>query len=386
MGAKEEAGGSSAARISLIYGTKAQFIKMMPIVWDLERRRIPHRLIDTGQHETISADLRREYALRAPDYNLGSDFRNVNTIGRGIAWLGSNLYRYALRGRRTRDALFGGDRGIALVHGDTASTVLAAVIAKRAGQKLMHIEAGLRSWRLLNPFPEELVRILVMRMSDYLIAPSSRAHDNLAAMSLKGRAWCIGGNTGLDVVAADLERQPTPPITPASSYCVFTIHRMETLYNRRRLESVVDAVLKAQSKVQVLFVQHAPTARRLARYGMQEVLDGAGVRTLDLLDHNGFVHLLNGAEFVATDGGSVQEEASYLGIPCLLLRTATERPDGLDSNVVLSEMSSSRIDSFLENYRMHRGRRVDFGKIRPSAEIVDILVSELGYDERSASD
>lgn len=369
----------TAAQISLIYGTKAQFIKMMPIVWELERRGIPHGLIDTGQHESISSDLRREYGIRPPDCDLGHRYSNVNTLGRGMVWFASSLYHYAVRGERARKHLFGGDCGIALVHGDTASTVLAAVIAKRAGQKVMHIEAGLRSWSLVNPFPEEMVRIMVMRMSDYLIAPSTQACDNLSAMALNGRSWCIEGNTGLDVIAADLKRQPKEAAVPEGRYCVITIHRMETLYNRWRLENVVETVLAAQEKAQVQFVQHGPTVRRLARYGMLDRLKSAGVRLLDLMAHTGFVHLLNGAEFVITDGGSVQEEASYLGVPCLLMRLRTERADGLGGNVVLSKMNPATIDSFLDEYQRHRRPAVDFERIRPSSEIVDILVSELGH-------
>jgi len=331
MNAARASDGKAIPRISLFIGTKAQFIKMIPVAWELERRGVPYRLINTGQHESISAGLRKQYAVREPDASLGNKRSDVNTLGRGVAWLAGNLARYGLHGRRTKRELFD----------NTASTLLSSIIAKRAGQKVMHIEAGLRSWRLLHPFPEELVRILVMRMSDYLIAPSDQAHANLAAMSLAGRCWRVAGNTGMDVVAADLSMKPERPPDLPDSYCVVTIHRMETLYRRSRLDLVVDTVIQAQSRVPVLFVQHAPTARRLAAYGMLDRLEQAGVRMLDLIDHTGFVHLLKNAEFVITDGGSVQEESGYLGTPCLLMRLATERPDGLDGNVVLSEMDAA---------------------------------------------
>ena len=363
------------ALISLIYGTKAQFIKMIPVAWELERRGIPHRLIDTGQHQTITSDLRREYQARQPDHSLGPERSNVSTVGQGIAWLTANLYRHAVRGGRARRLLFEDRRGIALVHGDTASTVLGTVIARRAGQKVMHIEAGLRSWNRLNPFPEELVRILVMKLSDYLIAPSDQAFANLSAMSLRGRSWRVGGNTLIDVVGADLQKSPEKSPAPEGPYAVVTIHRMETLYNRRRLEIALDAILQAQRRAPVLFVQHAPTARKLESHGMLEVLEQAGVRRLELMDHTGFVHLLDGAQFVMTDGGSIQEEASYLGVPCLLMRVATERPDGLGANVVLSGMEPGRIASFIARHREYRRPRIDFRNVRPSAEIVDILDS-----------
>lgn len=361
------------ALVSLIYGTKAQFIKMMPVAWELDRRRLPYRMIDTGQHETITGDLRREYHARQPDHSLGPRYRNVDTIGRGVAWLASNLYQYGCRGTRARYRLFDDSCGIALVHGDTASTVLGTIIARRAQQKVMHIEAGLRSWNHLNPFPEELVRVLVMRMSDYLVAPSEQAYENLSAMSLKGRSWRVSGNTLIDVVGADLEKGRGKAAEAPDRYCVVTIHRMETLYNRKRLETVLETILLAQENVPVMFVQHAPTARKLSQHGMLTKLERAGVRMLDLMDHTAFVHLLDNAQFVITDGGSIQEESSYLGVPCLLMRMATERPDGLDGNIVLSEMDAARINKFIEHHREYRRPRVDFRKTRPSAEIVDIL-------------
>ena len=360
-------------RISLFLGTKAQFIKMIPVAWELEARGLPYRLINTGQHESISSDLRKQYGIRDPDHSLGDKRSDVNTLGRGMVWLGSNLARYAVRGRRTRRLLFGDVDGVVLVHGDTASTLLTTLIAKRAGQKVMHIEAGLRSWRLLNPFPEELVRILVMRMADYLIAPSSQAYGNLSVMGLAGHSWPVGGNTGMDIVGADLKRGPGHSDGDRQPYCVATIHRMETLYNRSRLKTVVDAILKARETLPVVFIQHGPTARRLVAYKLLEKLERARVRQTGLIDHAGFVRLLNGAEFVLTDGGSVQEEASYLGVPCLLMRMATERPDGLGENVVLSEMIAERIEAFIANYQQYRRTPVDFEKVRPSTEIVDIL-------------
>jgi len=352
---------------------------MIPIAWELEKRSIPYRLINTGQHESISADLRRQYGIKPPDYSLGNKRTDVNTVGRGLTWLVGNLGRYAARGTRARRVLFGDNEGVVLVHGDTASTLLSTVIAKRADQKVMHIEAGLRSWQYFNPFPEELVRIMVMRMSDYLIAPSDQAYENLAAMSLCGRCWRVGGNTGIDVAGADMRKKEWKTATSDSGpYCVVTIHRMETLYNRSRLETVVENVLRAQENLQVLFIQHAPTARRLANYGMLAKLEQAGVKMLDLMEHAGFVHLVKDSEFSVTDGGSVQEEAGYLGVPCLLMRLATERPDGLEGNVVLSEMDPERIESFINDYQRYRRPAVDFDAVSPSAEIVDILESVVG--------
>ena len=356
------------------WGTKAQFIKMVPVLMELDRRSWKYRIIDTGQHSGLITEIVKEFEVREPDVKLyGNADQGVSTLTQGLRWGLSLAWKYLPRARTVRRNLFGGATGISLVHGDTMSTLLATLIAKRGGQKVAHVEAGLRSWRYLNPFPEELIRVIVMHLADYLFAPSAGAFENLAKMSLSARAYRLSGNTVLDTVAKDLRRTPKslPELPPR--YSLATLHRLETIYQRRRLQWVVKLLLEANQRQPLVFVQHAPTVKRLRAYGLERVLAQAGVRQIPLLDHVSFLHLLKDASFLLTDGGSIQEEASYLGVPCLLLRSAAERTEGLGGNVVLSGLKDDRAQEFLDNFATYRRPKNICNLQSPSVAIADLL-------------
>ena len=360
--------------ISVFLGTKAQFIKMVPILLELDKRNCKYQIIDTGQHSGLITEIINEFDVRQPDVSLyGQGHQGVSTLIGGIKWILTVASKYLPRRKIVRQSLFGDTSGISLVHGDTVSTLLATLIAKRAGQKVAHVESGLRSWRFHDPFPEELVRVIVMRLADYLFAPSKTALGNLNKMSLADRAYRIPANTVLDAVAMDLRRTPKslPELPPR--YALATVHRLETIYQRRRLKRVVQILLEAHRHEPLVFIQHTPTVKRLRSFGLDRIIDEAGVQQLPLLDHVSFLHLLKGASFVLTDGGSIQEEASYLGIPCLLLRRTVERPEGLGENVVISGLQDNLVQEFLSNPSAYRRPQIVDVLNSPSAAIADHL-------------
>jgi UDP-N-acetylglucosamine 2-epimerase len=180
-------------RLHVFLGTKAQYIKTAPLLRLMDERAVDYRLIDSGQHAALSAGLRRELGVRDPDHVMGGS-RDVDTIAQALRWsagLGAQL-----RSASTlREEVFGGDGGICVVHGDTPSTFLSALMAKRAGLRTAHLEAGLRSRRLLHPFPEELIRLAVMRASDLLFAPDEQAVLNLRELRLRGEVLPVSANT-----------------------------------------------------------------------------------------------------------------------------------------------------------------------------------------------
>ncbi|GBE14880.1 UDP-N-acetylglucosamine 2-epimerase [bacterium BMS3Abin14] len=359
--------------LTVFTGTKAMFIKLVPLVLEFEKRGWPYRIIDTGQHAKLVAHIIEQFGLRKPGLSLTPEQEGVSTLGGGLRWM-LRLLSFVFRSRsRLQAELFQGKSGICFVHGDTMSTLLSCLIAKRAGQKVAHVEAGLRSRNYLHPFPEEIVRVLVMRMADYLFAPSKTAFENLEKMGLRNKSYLLSGNTNIDTMRLSLARPaPTLPELP-EKYALATIHRVETLYSRKRLRLVVDTLVNAQKTMPVVFIQHPPTVKRLKAYRLDTVLDNAGILPLSLLNHSGFVNLLKNAEFVITDGGSIQEETFYLGVPCLLLRRNTEREEGLGENVLLSKLDGNIIQKFLDAPEVYR--RVDSSEtaINPSEEIADII-------------
>src|SRR4051812_19490619 len=221
-------------------GTKAQYIKTAPVLRELDARGVAYRLIDSGQHAVLSAGLREELGVHAPDQVLGSA-RDVVSIPGAAAWATSVAARLAQRPERIRDELFAGAGGICIVHGDTPTTFLATVLARRAGLRVAHLEAGLRSHSLLHPFPEELIRLVVMRWADVLFAPDATAVENLDAMKVRGRVVALSSNTTADALRASLSGDMPPPTGPA----LFTMHRVENLHRRAVVDAFVELVVAA---------------------------------------------------------------------------------------------------------------------------------------------
>lgn len=355
--------------VHVFIGTKAQYVKTAPLLRLLDERGVPYRLIDSGQHAALSAQLRTELGVRAPDVTLGGS-RDITTIPAAIRWALAISWRL-LDGRRLRRELFGGQGGICVVHGDTPSTLLATLLARRAGLEVAHLEAGLRSRSVLEPFPEELIRRVVMRLGAVLFAPDDVAVGNLRRRGLGDRTVRTSANTVVDALRYSLGTTEVAPTGPA----VVTMHRVENLHRAERVRGFVALVERIAALGPVTFVVHGPTAATIAPHRAR--LEAAGVDLVPLLPHASFTRLLAAAPLVVTDGGSIQEECALLGVPTLLWRAQTERPDGLGANVVLGRYDAAVADRFLtSNEDLRRPPLTE--EVHPSAEILETLVARLG--------
>src|SRR3546814_8801539 len=171
-------------QLAIFLGTKAQYIKTAPVLRELERRGVPYRLTDSGQHSALLEDLRVELGVRAPAVQFGGG-RDVTTVPQAIG--GSALIaKRAIRPQLPRRDGFGPDDTTCVVHGDTPSTLLSTLLARRAGLQVVHLAAGLRSRSLLHPFPEALITVAVMRASGLLFAPYAESVAHLDAMGVPG--------------------------------------------------------------------------------------------------------------------------------------------------------------------------------------------------------
>lgn len=354
--------------LHVFIGTKAQYIKTAPLLRLLAERDIDHRLIDSGQHAELAAQLRDELDVRAPDVTLGGD-RDITSIPAALLWALKIAWRL-VDGRRLRRELFADRGGICIVHGDTPSTLLATLLARRAGLQVAHLEAGLRSSRLTDPFPEEAIRRIVMRLSTLLFAPDDVAHANLRRRGLGDRTVRTSHNTVVDALRYSLADTPVEPSGPA----VVTMHRVENLHRPERVRGFVELVCRLAADQPVTFVVHGPTDAAIADH--RDRLTAAGVQLQPLLPHAAFTRLLAAAPLVVTDGGSIQEECAQLGVPTLLWRAETERPDGLGANVVLSRYDAHLVDRFLAERDTLR-RDPAHETAQPSAEILDVLREHL---------
>ena len=356
--------------IHVLLGTKAELIKVAPVMGELDRRGIAYRLVETGQHGAHLPGFRMQLGVREPDVRLGG-LSDVDSIGQAVRWM-IGLAGLLVRRRSLVEKVFGGVGGVCLVHGDTPSTLMATLMARRAGLAVAHLESGLRSGSFRDPFPEELIRVMVMRRADVAFAPDDAAAANLASMGLRGRVVRTSGNTGREAlagVAADVE--------PGSGSVVAALHRVENLHRPARLRSFLGLLSRLVADGwDVLFVVHPPTSRVLAGHGGRADVEASGVATSDLLPFADFAAHLAAAPFVVTDGGSIQEECALLGVPCLLWRDRTERSDGVGANVVVGHYDDAVVDRFLADPEAHR-RPARLGDARPSAEVADVLVGML---------
>lgn len=352
--------------IQVFIGTKAQYIKTAPLLRLMDERGVPYRLIDSGQHAEIAQVMRGELGVREPDVVLGGA-KDVTTIGGAVTW-SARIAARLWSGRRLRREIFGGCGGVCVVHGDTPSTLLSSLMAWRAGLSVAHLEAGLRSRSLLHPFPEELIRILVMRFAEICFAPTPDAVENLERIKRRGVIVPLEGNTSIEAVAfVDDQTQPS------SGPVIVTMHRVENLRSKERVEAFVRLVERIARERPVRFVVHGPTERVLSDGNGLDRIRRSGAEIVQLVPHAEFVSMLRAAPFVVIDGGSIQEECAYLGVPTLLWREKTERPHGLGANVVLSEFDPVIVDDFVSDPEKHR-RAPSLPDSRPSEQILDVLI------------
>lgn len=367
--------GRTAPPIYVLIGTKAQYIKTAPLLRLMQERGIDYVLIDSGQHAAFAKGLRRELEVKEPDVIL-ADSGNIKSVGAAALWFARQCVTCLLGRRHLERRVFLRGRGICILHGDTPSTLIGLMLAKRAGQKVVHIEAGLRSYNILKPFPEELVRVICMRFSDLLFAPSDWAFENIRRMRVKGEVVNVGQNTNVEAMYFSLRHAPED--TPAEPFALMTIHRVETILNRSRLTRVVDLALQIAERTRLVFVLHDPTVVKLRRYGLIDKLAGhPQIETTGLVDHKRFLRLIERALFVVTDGGSIQEECHYLDVPCLVMRSETERQEGIGSNVVISGFDDAKIAAFLAGHQgLRRGYRVE--NLRSSETILEATLAKFG--------
>jgi len=359
--------------IYVVIGTKAQFIKMAPVIKRLEEENVRYILVDLGQHLKISSRLRNELGIKDPDVVLGKE--DINQISKGMRWM-IEVFIKGLSKKWISKNIFNAGSGVCLIHGDTASTLVALYLAKRLGLKVAHVEAGLRSWHLWEPFPEEIIRVFVMHLSDILFAPSRWAYDNLVTMGLGEKAILLPANTSLESTLWSLKKKVEWGGIP-DNYALITAHRMENIFSKKRLQFIVNVIKKVTSILPAVFIHHNPTLVQLRKHRFLSQIEALpNIYIQGLTSHAHFIHLIARSEFVVTDGGSIQEECYYLNKPCLLLRNYTERIEGIGENVVLCKFSEKVLDEFIENYSFYK-RKKEFIQCSPSVKIVEHLKTHI---------
>ena len=334
-----------------IMGTAAELIKVFPVIYEAEQRGFHWWVWSTGQGSTNFWMQYDDLKLpRARAFCLDKKATDLKSSVQAIRWMTRNLFRSkSSLSLGIQSKIFDSPQSsdIAIVHGDTLSTFLGARYAKKFNMKLAHIEAGMRSGDIFNPFPEEINRRLVSRWTDLHFAPDEIAQNHLIREKQRGEIYITGGNSVYDAMMNTLKLL-RPNDLPQGDYVLANLHRFENLQSTDRWNSLIDVLLQSQKMSPVYFVMHPPTEAKLSQDKVSsEKLKSAGVRLLGRQSYTRFVHLLAGSRFVLTDGGSNQTECAYLGLPCLVMREKTELADGIGENCILSKFDSQIISQFL---------------------------------------
>lgn len=364
--------------LHILMGTKGQFVKMAPVLKELDRRSLSYNFIHTSQHKGITAEMGRVFNLREPDSYIVEKEKDLENLPQMALWFLKCLFKGLIYRRK----IWPGRKGIVLLHGDTESTLLGLILAKLSRQKIAHIETGLRSYNILEPFPEEIIRRVTSRYADFLFAPSGWAYHNLKKERRGGQLYCSEGNTVFDSLRYIFSLKESGNIQkPKEPYAIASIHRKETLYTKHRLRKATDCIKLASEKLRVILVLHKKTQYALRKHGLLEDLQTNEKITLwySFLDYLSFMRLVRNSTFVITDGGGLQEETYFLNKPCLLLRMRTERRYGLGTTACLSEFNPDRIEYFLDNYSNFK-RKGELESTNPSTVIVNELEKKLRED------
>jgi UDP-N-acetylglucosamine 2-epimerase (non-hydrolysing) len=316
-------------RILLILGTRPEAIKLSPLYFALkEHASFDVRVCVTGQHRQMLDQVLEVFGI-APDYDLN------------LMHPGQTLSQLAARTISALETTFADAKpDLAIVQGDTTTTFAGALSAFYHHVPVGHVEAGLRTWDLLQPFPEEMNRVLTTRIAALHFAPTAGAARNLKDEGVPESAIHVTGNTGLDAalyVTRELEagRLPAADVSfldAAKRLVLVTAHRRENFGDGVR--SICAAVRRIASRGDTQVVYPVHSNPNISGPVWELLADDPNIVLLDPLDYVPFLDLMRRSYLILTDSGGVQEEAPSLGKPVLVLREKTERPEAVEAGTV----------------------------------------------------
>ena len=363
-------------KIALIFGTRPEAIKLAPIYFELQRLShfVPVVII-TSQHVEMLKQVLNLFGI-IPDYDL-KVMKTNQTLSILTASISSGL-----------DEILSKEKvDFSIVQGDTTSAFVGALISFYHNIPVGHVEAGLRSYDMKNPFPEEANRRLISVLSSIHFAPTQNAKANLLRESIAESRIFITGNTVVDALYwIKKNKQPEMEMfinkigLKKEKYIYITMHRRENWGEpMRNILRGIKKVLQIHPEYKIVFPVHL---NPIVREVVYNELDG--IKNAILIDPVNYIEsiaLINGCQFVVTDSGGLQEEAPTLSKPCLILRKTTERPEAVEAGVakligtstdnVIKEMSF-----LIENedeYRKMSKALNPFGNGKSAEQIVNIL-------------
>ncbi|MBU5363477.1 UDP-N-acetylglucosamine 2-epimerase (non-hydrolyzing) [Enterococcus raffinosus] len=307
-------------KVFLVFGTRPEAIKMAPLAKQLTADgRFIVKVVVTGQHREMLDQVLQAFSI-IPDYDL-----NIMHLGQTLSDITSRVIE------RLTPILQKDRPDILLVHGDTTTTFSAALSAFYQQIPIGHVEAGLRTWDKYSPFPEEMNRQLTDDLTDLYFAPTLKSKENLIKENHSEKHIYVTGNTAIDAMKNTLDENYEIPVEISRKQkriVLITMHRRENL--GAPMYSVFEAVYQAARDypdTQFIFPMHKnPAVRETAKELLGEAENVSLIEPLDVIDFHNYAKQ---SYLILTDSGGVQEEAPSLGVPVLVLRDQTERPEGV---------------------------------------------------------
>lgn len=309
-----------SVNVHLIAAARPNFMKVAPLYHALSATDwCTPKIVHTGQHydKNMSDAILRDLRVPAPDFHLG--------VGSGshAEQTGNVMIAYEKVCMEDRPDWI-------VVVGDVNSTAACAMVGAKLWIPVVHLEAGLRSRD--RQMPEEINRLVTDAIADVLWTPSPDADENLAAEGVAAERIDLIGNIMIDSfemlrdrIEASTERDDLG--VTQGNYALVTLHRPSNVDAEATLKPIVDALVTASERLPIVFVAHPRTVKGLESFGLRSALESAdGITLREPIPYIRFMNLVTGAKAVITDSGGLQEETTYLGIPCLTLRDNTERP------------------------------------------------------------
>jgi len=361
------------------FGTRPEANKMAPVVAALRRMPDLEALtLVTGQHQEQLADSLAAFGI-APDTDL-----RVMTSRQSLTGLIGRIVPAAAEALERLRADY------VLVHGDTTTTFAVALAAFLVGIPLAHVEAGLRSFDLGQPFPEEANRRLTDVVTDLDLPPTALAKRNLLAEGKTEDRMVVTGNTAVDAVRLMSAGAALPAGLGAGPFVTLTMHRRENLPVMAALAEALAAVARAHPRLRFVYPVHLNPAVREA---VTPALGGiSNVVLAEPYGYREMIALMSASELIVTDSGGLQEEGAALGVPVAVLRNVTERPEGVEAGVIrVIGNDPARVRSDLDELlgaaaeleRMRR-RPNPYGDGRAAGRIATAVAWRFGLAERPA--
>lgn len=312
-------------KVMTIFGTRPEAIKMAPLVKELKSRKEIYCIVCvTAQHREMLDQVLEVFDIK-PDYDL-----NIMKQGQTLA----DITTRALVG--LEEVIKKENPDIVLVHGDTTTTFAGALAAYYNQIDVGHVEAGLRTWDKYSPFPEEMNRQMVDRVTDMYFAPTEISKDNLLKENISEEKIYITGNTAIDAMATTVKDDYNHEIfnwIGSDRMILLTAHRRENLGDpMRHIFKAIKRIVMEYDDVKVIYPIHLnPKVRSVANEVFGDTDKVKLIEPLEVIDFHNFQ---NKSYIILTDSGGIQEEAPSLGKPVLVLRNTTERPEGIKAGTL----------------------------------------------------